>query len=109
MNKISISHVRVRYNETDQMGVVHHGNYAHYFELALIEWLENFGISYKSMEDDGIQLPVYELHIKYRKPAFFDDHLTIETSLREKPTARITFDYVIKNQAREILTTGTST
>lgn len=108
MNKNSISDVRVRYNETDKMGVVHHGNYANYFELARIEWLENYGISYKSMEEEGIQLPVYELNIEYRSPAFFDDLLTIETRLREKPTAKITFDYVVRNQMREVLAKATS-
>ena len=105
----SISQVRVRYAETDQMGVVHHGNYAQFFEIGRLSWLEGYGISYKSMEEEGVQLPVYELKTRYKKPAYFDDVLTIETSLREKPTVKITFDYVIKNENKDVITTGETT
>src|SRR5699024_12812385 len=83
--KSHFSKVRVRYGETDQMGVVHHGNYPQYFELARLAWLEEFGISYKSMEENGVMLPVYEMNIKYKQSAFFDDELTIETTLKNKP------------------------
>lgn len=101
--------IRVRYGETDQMGVVHHGNYASYFELARIEWLENFGVSYKKLEKTGIMLPVYKMDISYKKPAYFDDRLEIETSLKQKPTAKINFQYIIRNSARTILTEGSTT
>ena len=59
--------VKVRYAETDQMGVVHHGNYAEYLEIARLDWLSALGISYKSMEEEGVMLPVYELHFKFIK------------------------------------------
>lgn len=109
MNNKHITQIRVRYGETDQMGVVHHSNYARYFEMARIDWLEAFGISYKSMEADGIQLPVYEMKIRFKKPAFFDDRLTVETFLKEKPAARIVFAYVVKDVQGEILTEAETT
>lgn len=102
------SSISVRYAETDQMGVVHHGNYAQYLELARIEWLEQFGLSYKKMEDDGIMLPVYEMHFKFSRPAKFGDTLVVETILREMPRAKITFDYTIRNQENELLTKASS-
>lgn len=103
------TNLRVRYAETDQMGVVHHGNYAEYLELARIEWMEQFGISYKNMEKNGIMLPVYEMNFKFKKPAHFDDILSIETSLREAPSIRIIFDYKIRNQEGKLLTTASTT
>ncbi|HET8809806.1 MAG TPA: thioesterase family protein [Flavobacteriaceae bacterium] len=102
------SSISVRYAETDQMGVVHHGNYPQYLELARIEWLEQFGLSYKKMEDDGIMLPVYEMHFKFSRPAKFGDTLVVETILREMPRAKITFDYTIRNQENELLTKASS-
>ncbi len=101
--------LKVRYSETDQMGVVHHGNYAQYLELARIDWLSRLGISYKSMEENGIMLPVFTLDFKFTKSAFFDDELTVKTSLRKIPTARIIFDFEIFNENRESLTTASAT
>ncbi|MBW2961207.1 acyl-CoA thioesterase [Mesonia aestuariivivens] len=100
--------IRVRYAETDQMGVVHHGNYAQYLELARIEWMEQFGISYKSMENDGVMLPVYEMKFKFKRPAHFDDYLTIQTTLIESPGFRIKFNYKIYRE-EELLTTAETT
>ena len=70
---------RIRYAETDQMGVVYHGNYAQFFEVGRVEWLRALGVSYKSLEESGIMLPVRELNINYLKPAKYDDLLTITT------------------------------
>lgn len=98
------SFVKVRYAETDQMGVVYHGNYAQYLELARIEWLQTLGISYKEMEENGVMLPVYNLEISFKKSAVFDDELRVETSLRKIPTARIIFDYKIFNKNEDLLT-----
>ncbi|WP_417886551.1 acyl-CoA thioesterase [Zunongwangia sp.] len=100
--------LKVRYAETDQMGVVHHGNYAQYLEIARISWLENVGISYKDMEKNGIMLPVYEMNFKFKKSAFFDDELTIVTRLKTTPDVRISFDYEIYNKSGELLTTATT-
>ena len=103
------TYVKVRYAETDQMGVVYHGNYAQYLEIARIEWLDDLGISYKKMEEDGIMLPVYELNLKFKKSARFDDVLRIETSLAGKPNVKIEFDYRIFNQDDELLTEAHTT
>ena len=98
------TNVKVRYAETDQMGVVYHGNYAQYLEIARIDWLSSLGISYKKMEEEGIMLPVYELSLIFKKSAKFDDDLKIETTLLAKPGVRIAFSYKIFNQDRELLT-----
>lgn len=98
------SFVKVRYAETDQMGVVYHGNYAQYLEIARIEWLEALGISYKKMEENGLMLPVYELKLRFRQSAKFDDVLRIETRLSEEPGVRIKFFYKIFNQNNLLLT-----
>ncbi len=100
--------VRVRYAETDQMGVVYHGNYAQYFEMGRVEWLRNLGISYKWMEENGIMLPVVSLSMNYKKPARYDDVLTVKTFLKSQTSVKIEFDYEIYNQNNELLTTGNS-
>lgn len=94
---------RVRYGETDQMGVVYHGNYAQYLEMGRVEWLRALGISYKSMEENGIILPVISLQIDYKKSALYDDLLTVETNIKKAPLVKIEFDYRIYNEARELL------
>ncbi|WP_300440802.1 thioesterase family protein [Christiangramia sp.] len=100
--------VKVRYAETDQMGVVHHGNYPQYLEIARLDWLDSLGVSYKSMEEEGIMLPVFELNLKYHKPITFNENLRIETRLRETPNVKIIFDYAIYNEAGEKVTSATS-
>jgi len=94
---------RVRYGETDQMGIVYHGNYAQYLEMGRVEWLRDLGVTYKSMEDKGIQLPVINLQIKYLKSAKYDDLITVETFLKKTPLVKIEFDYKIYNEKRELL------
>ncbi len=98
--------IRVRYGETDQMGVVHHGNYALYLEMARIEWLRKLGISYKEMEEEGIALPVTSLSINFKKSARYDDLIKVKTQLKKKPNVRIEFDYEISNESGEILSTA---
>ncbi|WP_103865865.1 thioesterase family protein [Aquimarina sp. I32.4] len=109
MSIISETLLKVRYSETDQMGVVHHGNYAQYLELARIDWLSQLGVSYKSMEENGVMLPVFTLDFKFKKSAFFDDELTVKTLLRKIPTVKIIFDFEIFNEKRELLTTASAT
>ncbi len=98
--------IRVRYGETDQMGVVHHGNYALYLEMARIEWLRKLGISYKEMEKEGIALPVVSLSINFKKSAYYDDLIKVKTQLKKKPTAMVEFEYEISNDLGEILSTA---
>jgi acyl-CoA thioester hydrolase len=99
---------RVRYSETDQMRVVYHGNYAQYFEVGRVEWLRNIGISYKWMEENGIMLPVVSLTMNYKKPARYDELLTLKTILKKQTTVKIEFDYELYNDGGELLTTGNS-
>ena len=104
-----ISHdlkIRVRYAETDQMSYVYYGNYAQYFEMGRVEWLRNLGISYKSMEKDGIMLPVLKMKVDYFKPAKYDDLLNLKTTLLKIPSAKIDFRFDITNEENELLTTG---
>ncbi|WP_298247852.1 thioesterase family protein [uncultured Christiangramia sp.] len=98
--------VKVRYAETDQMGVVHHSIYPQYLEIARLNWLDTLGISYKSMEEEGIMLPVFELNLKYHKPVTFDEKIRIETRLREEPNVKIIFDYSLYNEQGNLVTTG---
>ncbi|RNC89827.1 MAG: acyl-CoA thioesterase [Allomuricauda sp.] len=94
---------RIRYAETDQMGVVYHGNYAKYLEIGRVEWLRALGITYRSMEEGGIMLPVIFLQINYKKSAKYDDLITVETVLKKTPSVKIEFDYKIYNESRELL------
>jgi len=98
--------IRVRYGETDQMAYVYYGNYAQYFEVARVEWLRSFGLSYKKLEVEGIMLPVLKLEVKYHKPGKYDDLLTIKTTVKKKPSVRIEFHFEIYNEQQELLTTG---
>lgn len=100
---------RVRYGETDQMGYVYHGNYAQFFEMGRLEWLREIGVSYKTMEENGIMLPVYSLNVRFVKPAFYDDILSIKTTIEKKPLVRIEFTYEIRNQKGDLITTAETT
>ena len=103
----SIHQVRVRYAETDQMNIVYHGNYATYFEVARVESIRQLGFTYKEMEALGVIMPIVELHIKYIRPAHYDDLLTIETVVKELPADhRIEFFHEVYNEAGKLLTTG---
>lgn len=94
---------RVRYGETDQMGVVYHGNYPQYLEMGRVEWLRDLGFSYRKMEENGIMLPVFSIQVNYKKPAVYDDMITVYTRLKKRPSVKIEFDYKILNEQQEIL------
>lgn len=106
--KKSSTHTRIRYSETDQMGVVYHGNYAQFFEMGRTEWLRSLGLSYKDMEKSGIMLPVISINFNFIKSALYDDVLTIHTFLKKEPLVKIEFYYEIKNQNNELICTGNS-
>ncbi len=89
---------RIQYNETDQMGVVHHANYLKYMEKGRIEWLRSLGVSYAEMERNGVLLPVVSVQVNFKHPAYFDDIMTLTTRLQELPRGSITFDYQLVNQ-----------
>ena len=98
--------VRVRYSETEQIGVVYHGNYIPYFEIGRVEWLRNKGISYKNMEESGIALPIVNMNINYKKSARYDELLTVHTVFKSQTSVKIEFDCAIYNEAEELLTTA---
>lgn len=100
---------RVRYGETDQMGVVYHGNYAQYLEMGRVEWLRELGISYRDMEEGGIMLPVISLHVDFKKSALYDEILTVRTELKKLPAVKIEFSYTITNEKGELLATAETT
>ena len=101
--------IRVRYGETDRMGYVYYGNYATYFEVARVEMLRSLGISYKKLEDDGVMLPVLEFKIKYFKPAYYDDELSIKIIINKIPGVRIHFEYETYNQDNVLLNKAETT
>ncbi|WP_454981174.1 acyl-CoA thioesterase [Capnocytophaga haemolytica] len=98
--------LRTRYAETDQMGVVYYGNYPQYLELGRVEWLRDIGFTYKEMEAEGVMMPVVSLQIHYKKPALYDEVITIRTKLKALPTTKIEFDYEILNAQDELLSTA---
>lgn len=103
----SITQVRVRYAETDQMNVVYYGNYAQYFEVGRVESIRQLGYTYKDMEAQGVVLPVVELSVRYLRPATYDDLLTVKTTLRELPVDhRIEFYQEVFNEQGKMLTSG---
>ena len=104
---ISETQIQVRYAETDQMGVVYHGNYAQYFETARAESIRQLGFTYKDMEAMGIAMPVVELHTKFLRPAHYDELLTVKVILKELPAGhRIEFHHEVYNEKNELLTVG---
>lgn len=98
--------LRVRYSETDKMGYCYYGNYAQYFEVGRVETLRSIGMSYKEMEDEGIMLPVSEYKVHYKAPAYYDDELQITTKISEVKGARIFFDYEVRNEQNEVISTA---
>jgi acyl-CoA thioester hydrolase len=91
----SRSLVRVRYAETDRMGVAYYANYLVWFEVGRTDWLREAGSTYRAMEEEGLGLPVIEAHCAYKQPARYDDEIEIRTTGRLLSPARVAFDYVI--------------
>lgn len=101
----SRTQINVRYAETDMMGIVYHGSYLPWFEIGRTNLLKEYGIPYRQLEKDGYFLPVIEVQAKYHRPAVYDDTVTVVTTLREKPSLRITLEYEIR-RGDELLVTG---
>ena len=98
--------MRVRYGETDQMGFCYYGNYAQFLEVARVELLRSKGITYKTLESEGILLPVRTFSIKYIAPSRYDDLLRIETEIIKIQSSRIEFSYVIRDQNSTLIATA---
>ncbi len=98
--------IKVRYNETDQMGIVHHSNYLKFFEFARIEWLEKLKMPYLEIERNKIILPVVNCELKFLKPLVFGDSFKVKVHCSKKPTSSIEFSYDIFNSRGEKTTEG---
>lgn len=98
--------VRVRYKETDAMGVVHHSNYVNYYEVARTEMLRAHGTTYRELEETGVMLPVHEVAMNYFAPAHYDDLLTVKLTMRELPGVKMTFEHEICNERGVLVNTG---
>ncbi|MDR2125544.1 MAG: acyl-CoA thioesterase [Prevotellaceae bacterium] len=100
------SKLRVRYYETDKMGIVHHSNYVRYYEYARMEMMMNLGLSYGTMEKEGVMMPVISVSSRYIKPAYYEDELVVRVILNDLPTAKICFCYEIFNQHGDLINKG---
>jgi len=98
--------VRVRYAETDQMGIVYYGIYSQYFEVGRVEAMRELGMTYRQMEEDGTMLPVAHVEIDYHRSALYDDLLTVVTRITELPGVKLSFEHQVFNEKKELLTTG---
>lgn len=106
----TVTTIRVRYGETDQMGFLYYGNYALYYEVGRVDMIRQLGITYKELEEKGIIMPVVELKSKYIRPALYDDLITVKTILKELPyDHKITFHSELYNEKQELLNIGTTT
>ncbi len=101
----SVTHIRVRYKDTDTMSVVYYGNYLTYFEVARVEYLRERGLPMSEV-DKRIHMPVVEAFVKYVKPAKLDDLLDVRSRVSERKRASFTFSYEIRNEAKELVATG---
>ena len=103
----SISVIRVRYAETDKMGVVYYANYLVWFEVGRADLLRSFGWTYREMEQAGITLPVIEAHCEYRRPARYDDEIEVRTKGRMLSPVRMEFTYeVVRREDQMVAASG---
>lgn len=101
--------IRVEYHHTDQMGIVHHSNYVKFFEFARTEWLRAVGLTYAEMERRGVMMPIVEVQVKYRQPAYYDELIRVRAIVEEMPMARMTFKYEIYGEDDRPIATGLTT
>ncbi len=101
--------IRVEYHHTDQMGIVHHSNYVKFFEVARTEWLRQAGLTYAEMERRGVMMPIVDVQIKYRQPAYYDELIKVKAIVEEMPMARMTFKYEIRGEDDRDIATGLTT
>ncbi len=94
--------VRVRFGETDLMGIVHHASYLSYFEAARVAWLRRRGVTYRTWAERGWHLPVVEANVRYRAPARFEDVLTVEVELGEVRSHSLRYGYRIMREGAQI-------
>ena len=88
---------KVQYHETDKMGITHHSNYVKWMEEARVDYLDNIGLPYSTMESLGIASPLTEITVKYKSPTTFGDSVQIDVSMREYDGVKLTVNYVMTN------------
>lgn len=102
-------HLRSRYCETDQMGYVYHGRYLEYFETARTEFVRKMGITYKSLEDHGVMMPVRDASLTYLRPVLYDENITISLFIYEMPSVRLATHYEISGPDGSLRVKGSVT
>ncbi|MCU5745579.1 acyl-CoA thioesterase [Staphylococcus sp. SQ8-PEA] len=105
----SITEVESRYQETDQMGVIYHGNYPTWFEVARTDYINKLGFSYKDMEDSGVISPVTDLNVKYIKSITYPEKVKIKTWVEKYSRLKSLYCYEVYNEAGKLATTGSTT
>ncbi len=104
------SQLRVRYAETDQMGVAWHGNYFAWFEVGRTDLLRHLGTTYRELEAEGLRLPIVECRAEYKRPARYDDELEVLTRLRRLRGASLEFEYEVRRSGEpELVAIGATT
>lgn len=98
--------LRVRYGETDQMGYMYYGNYAEFYEVGRVEMLRSLGMTYRSMEESGVMMPVLEMKCKYLKPARYDEEIGIRVIMDKMPGVKIHFRYELYNEQNDLINLG---
>jgi acyl-CoA thioester hydrolase len=107
---VSESRLRVRYAETDQMGVVYHSNYFIWFEVGRVELMRQLGVSYREMEQEGCLIAVVDAHCRYKSPARYDDELIVRTHLKNVRESLVHFSYELLRSGEEaVLAEGDTT
>ena len=101
--------IRVRYKDTDQMGIMHHSNYIVLYEQARTEWLREMGLTYAEIERRGVMSPIIEVNSRYHFPAFYDELLTVKVKMEQMPTARLVVDAEVYNPDGKLINTGSVT
>ena len=101
--------IRVEYHHTDQMGIVHHSNYIKFFEVARTEWLRAVGLTYKEMERRGVMMPIVDVSVRYKQPAYYDELISVTAIVDELPMARMCFKYEIRGEDSRDIAYGSTT
>ena len=99
---------KVQYYETDKMGIVHHSNYIRWMEESRISFLEGIGLDYSTLEKRGVISPVIGVNVRYRKPTYFGEEISIEVSIKEYTGIKLIFKYTMKNKDNQVVLTGES-
>ena len=95
----AVATARVLYADTDKMGIVYHGSYLRYLEMARVEFIRSVGVPYSELEDVGLALPLSELAVRYQAPALYDDRMTLEVGLSMVTPVRVHFEYRVRVRA----------